>query len=188
MGSPTVVQIGRPNLSDPLPDFCQTACDPQLAIGRDRNARCDRQADDARLAIHREPVLPLRDGPLRIHDDHFAAAERSHGTVERRPVTAPARDGDLSRASERSPHDRDPEELLLREETRPAAGAHDGITVGQGIEIGDVVARDDRRARRAGSGPGARGRAGTRTGAAEGTPPSRRDTRVPWSAPSGSEP
>ena len=33
IGRPTVVQIGRPHLNDPRPVFCQTAREPQLAIG-----------------------------------------------------------------------------------------------------------------------------------------------------------
>jgi hypothetical protein len=33
MAGPTLVQTGRPNFKLPLPDFCHTAWDPQLARG-----------------------------------------------------------------------------------------------------------------------------------------------------------
>lgn len=56
-----------------------------------------------------------------------------------------AGNGDLAGTSERPPDDGDPEEVRLREEARTSAGSHDGISIGQGIEIRDVVAHDDRR-------------------------------------------
>ena len=145
IGSPTRTQTGRPGRSEPGPDFCHTGEDPQLTIGRIGTPVASARRNRARLACHGKAVLATRDGPLRIHHDDLIARERLlRRRQRRRPGARPARNGDLPRARHRPADAGRPEQILFGEETRAPAGAHDRICVGEWVEIGRVVARDDR--------------------------------------------
>src|SRR5688572_26856375 len=64
---------GRPDraaeLQRSLPGLLPDGLRSPAGHGDDRHARRERQADHSGLALHREPIVPLRDGPLGIHDD-----------------------------------------------------------------------------------------------------------------------
>ena len=73
----------------PWPGLRHTGADPQLTIGRSALRR-EREPHGARLALHRQPVRPARDGPLRcIGTAWFARSAASALRRLDRPCRAP---------------------------------------------------------------------------------------------------
>ncbi len=112
--------------------------------GRDGHAGGQREPHGPGLALHRQVIGALRHGALRVDHDAFVVGERAQRHAQRGSVAAPTMHRDLMRAAEHGAHERDLEEVVLGQEPRPATRLHDRVRGGERVEVGDVVARDDR--------------------------------------------